>query len=247
MPFSFRKHIVPPVVGIVVMASVLGLLNGELLMAQWRYRTAERTTVSAVALPTPPPSAPAQAPDPNAPSELSIPAINVKAPIVFDEPSTNEGKVQMALRRGVVRYGQTGTPGQPGNTVILGHSSGQPWAPGDYKWIFTLLDKLQPGDHIQISYQGIEYIYKITGSEVVAPDNLSILTPTAGPTLTLVTCTPVGTSKNRLVVRATQISPVPTAAETGQTAKHIPQTPKQESLPGSDHSTSLWQSIRNRF
>lgn len=142
-------------------------------------------------------------PDPSVPAQLIIPAINVHAPIVFDEPSRAEWKVQVALRRGVLHYGDTAIPGQTtGNIVIFGHSSGVAWAPGNYKWVFTLLDKLRPGDQIEILYQNIPYTYVVADSLVVKPTDLAITAQTANPLLTLVTCTPVGTSTNRLIVQA---------------------------------------------
>src|SRR5262245_14037814 len=114
-PFSFRKHILPPVVGVLVMITVLGLLNGEYLLARWRYQSHGRNTVAAAPLQVQDtPEAPAPKPDPSAPSTLSIPVIDVTAPIVF-EPTTTEWKIQVALRSGVVHYANTGTPGQPGN------------------------------------------------------------------------------------------------------------------------------------
>jgi hypothetical protein len=84
-----------------------------------------------------------------------------------------------------------------------------PWTPGVYKFVFTLLDKLQAGDEIIVDYNGTRYIYRINSTEVVSPDNINVLKPTDPKkhSLELITCTPVGTSKNRLVVHAEQISP----------------------------------------
>jgi sortase A len=240
-PFSFRKHIVPPVIGVVVMATVFGLLNGEYLMARWRYQFTPRAVAAASVAAPPPTTAPAPKPDPSTPSELSIPTINVTAPIVF-EPSVSEGNIQHALRNGVVHYATTSVPGQPGNVVIIGHSSGQPWAPGNYKWIFTLLQKVHPGDHLYVSYQGISYVYDVTDSIIVEPNDVSVLNPTTEPTLSLITCTPVGTSKHRLVVHARQVSPKPITATNKKPATKPAST--KITLPGSDHSTSLWRSIR---
>lgn len=250
MPFSFRKHIVPPVAGVLVMAAVLGLLNGELIWARLHYSFTKRDSTAAIIVKQPPKAtdtpAPAPKPDPSKPASVIIPSIDVNAPVVFDEPATVEWKVQLALRRGTVHYGDTAVPGQSsGNVVIVGHSSGQPWAPGDYKWVFTLLDKVKVGDQVQINYQGIAYVYQVTDTVVVDPTDASVLAPTDKPTLSLVTCTPVGTSKNRLVVRAKQISPAPVTPKATEPAAKP--TPKKADLPGSDHTTSLWQSIKSWF
>ena len=94
--------------------------------------------------------------------------------------------------------------------VIFGHSSGQVWAPGDYKFIFTLLNKVAVNDAVYVDYNGTRYTYKVTGTEVVNPSDVKVLDQGTGHNLTLITCTPVGTSKSRLIVHAAQISPAPT-------------------------------------
>lgn len=234
--FSFKRHILPPLVGITVMGLVFVALNVQMLQAQVEYRFSKPAPVA-----TPVVQTALNKPDPNALSVITIPTIGVNAPIIFEE-STAEWKVQLALREGVDHFGGTANPGQFGNTVLFGHSSGQLWAPGNYKFVFTLLDKLQPGDQIYIDYQGNRYVYKVSSSEVILPTNLSVLNQkSARPALTLITCTPVGTSKNRLVVHAEQISPVP-----GKLKTPVPQlanTAKAEpKLPGAAHS-SIWHSL----
>lgn len=247
MPFSFKRHILPPLAGITAMALVMALLNVELVMARVRYQlaTPKQQTSSLVVAPAAETDAPK--PDPTAPSKIVIPAIEVDAPVIFDEPSTTEWKVQLALRRGVVHYGQTGMPGEPGNMVLIGHSSGAPWAPGDYKWVFTLLEKLEKGNEIKVSHQGIDYVYRVVNKQVVTPENLTVLDQTAHPMLSLITCTPVGTSKNRLVVQAEQISPALPKDKPAALAKPLEQDTKTQ-LPGaSDDSTSFWQATRDWF
>jgi sortase A len=241
MPFSFRKHILPPAVGIFAMLLVFAALNSELIVAEVRYRFAKRQPVANLVVPAQAsPTAVLPKPDPSKPSSITIPAISVNAPITF-EPSTADWQIQIDLRHGVVHYGPTAVPGQNGNVVIVGHSSGVAWAPGNYKWIFTLLNKLKTGDQIEISYQGINYVYQVTGSEVISPTDMSVLNQTSTPTLSVITCTPVGTSTNRLVIHAKQISPSPVKTM----AKPAPKlAPVAKDLPGgSDHSTSFWGSV----
>src|SRR5262249_21179842 len=124
---------------------------------------------------------------------ISIPKINVNAPVVY-EPSVNEAAVLKALVNGVVHYGTSVTPGQNGNMVIVGHSSNDWWQPGNYKFVFVLLDKLSVGDQFSINYQSHRYVYEVTNVKVVMPTDLSVLTNTPTPTATLITCTPPGTS-----------------------------------------------------
>lgn len=203
-PISFRHNILPPLLGIMLCLSMIGLFNSQWLVAQAQYRLTQPGPQAVAAIST-------EAPDPNS-VQLQIPSINVKAPVVYDEKSYQDEAVRVALRRGVVHYGNTAMPGQAGNIVVLGHSSGVAWAPGDYKFIFTLLDKLKPGDTILIDYKGTRYVFKVSDSKVVPPTDLSVLKQTSKPQLTLITCTPVGTSKNRLIVTADQVSPKPETA-----------------------------------
>lgn len=200
--FSFRHHILPPLLGLAFSALIYGLLNFPWLEAQGRYyvtRFSPVSNASSVA-----PVAPA-----SASSELIVPSINVKAPVIY-EASTNNATIAYDLRNGVVHYGSTALPGERGNVVIFGHSSGVAWAPGDYKFIFTLLNKLSPGQQITLHYQGTRYVYVVSGSQIVPPTDMTILNTNGMQSeLSLVTCTPVGTSKNRLVVHAKQLYPNP--------------------------------------
>ncbi len=142
---------------------------------------------------------------------INIPKINVSVPVIY-EPSIDEAKIQKDLEGGVVHYGNTAVPGQPGNSVIVGHSSNDWWEPGNYKFVFILLDKLAAGDNFSVNYNSVKYVYEVTSVTIVAPNDLSVIQPTPEPTITLITCTPPGTSWKRLIVKAKQVSPAPTTA-----------------------------------
>lgn len=147
---------------------------------------------------------------------IIIPKINVDAPVVYDVPSLEENVVQNKLKDGVVHYpipGASSTPGQTGNTVILGHSSNDVFDDGAYKFVFVQLDKLNKGDTFYLNYNGTRYTYSVTEKKVIEPTQVGELVIDNGkPLATLVTCTPPGTALKRLVVIAEQISPDPTSA-----------------------------------
>jgi sortase A len=166
---------------------------------------------------------------------ITIPKINVHAPVQY-EPSVAEANVQKALESGVVHYGNTAMPGQAGNSVIFGHSSNDWWEPGNFKFVFVLLDKLVPGDRFTVDYQSKRYTYEVTGSRVVLPTDLSVLTQTPEPTMTLITCTPPGTSWKRLVVTAKQVDPDPSRATSNTAA-----SAQKSALPGSP--SSFWDQM----
>lgn len=109
------------------------------------------------------------------------------------------GVSKQNLSDGVGHFPNTPLPGQLGNSALAGHRTTH-LAP------FYDLDKLEPGDEIEITtILGDAYVYIVTDSIVVTPSDYNVVTdsdPTKA-TLTLITCTPIGTSSHRLVVHAT--------------------------------------------
>ncbi len=145
-------------------------------------------------------------------NRISIPSLNVNAPIV--EPTlgvealqakdwgTLEDQIRSTLLQGVVHYPGTAEPGQTGNAFLTGHSSNVFWELSDYNTVFALLPQLEMGEDILINYKQKEYHYTVTAKREVTPDDVSILKQGNEKILTLVTCTPVGTTLKRLVVTA---------------------------------------------
>lgn len=146
---------------------------------------------------------------------LIIPKINVDVPALYDVGADYDSQMA-AMQKGVAHFsipGASSHPGEIGNTVLSGHSSNDLFDPGDYKFIFAQLDKLQNGDTIYANYQGKRYTYVVTKKEVVKPTEVNKLVYASDkPILTLITCTPLGTSLNRLLVTAEQVSPDPAKA-----------------------------------
>ena len=147
--------------------------------------------------------------------KIIIPKINVDAPVVYGAAPDVQSQ-RKAMEKGVAHFAVSGAsalPGQAGNVVLAGHSSNDAFAAGGYKFIFAQNEKLHKDDVIYLNYEGKRYTYKITGSEVVKPNEVSkIQTGTQKPMLTLVSCVPVGTADKRLLVYADQISPDPNTA-----------------------------------
>ncbi|HET8884153.1 MAG TPA: sortase [Candidatus Saccharimonadales bacterium] len=153
----------------------------------------------------------AVSPDP----KLIIPKINIDVPV--DYTATPDHESQMAaMENGVAYFGIPGAnskPGQIGNTVLSGHSSNDIIDAGNYKFIFAQLDRLTKNDTVYLNYGGVRYTYTVTKKEVVKPTQVGkLIYETDKPMLTLITCTPLGTSLNRLLVTAEQVSPSPSEA-----------------------------------
>lgn len=162
---------------------------------------------------------------------LIIPKINVDVPVQYDVGNDYASQMK-AMETGVAHFaipGANSHPGQIGNTAIAGHSSNDLLDKGDYKFIFAQLEKLVVGDTIYAHYNSKRYTYTITRMEVVQPNEVNkLIYPTDKPVMTLITCTPIGTALQRLLVTAEQVSPDPTTSDAAPTSDGTQTT----SIPG---------------
>ena len=149
-------------------------------------------------------------------AQLAIPRIGMKKATIVSGVTVDD------LRTGVGHFRNTPLPGQKGNVALAGHRTtfGGPF--GD-------LDQMQVGDPITFTNLfGEQYVYRVIGSSVVAPDDTTVLQDTPVPTLTLVTCTPKYTSTSRLIIRAV----LDVSASTGPLRESTPPAAgKPEPLP----------------
>ncbi len=133
---------------------------------------------------------------------LVIPKLNIRVPIVWNS-SADEATMLANLQKGVAHYGFTSLPNDKnGNVFVTGHSSYYWWDKGKYKTVFATISELVPGDQLFVQYQNRVYLYEMTDKKTVSPSDVSVTDPTPTPTLSLMTCVPVGTALNRLVVRS---------------------------------------------
>jgi sortase A len=147
----------------------------------------------------------------NVPPSVTVPKINIQIPIDFALTTSDEGTIEDALKSGAIHYPSSVLPGQNGNAAYFGHSSGNIFNNGKYKFAFTLLHNLTTGDLFYINYSGKTYAYRVFDRQIVPPTQVSVISDTRGKTATaaLITCDPPGLSTNRLVVWGEQISPDP--------------------------------------
>lgn len=123
-------------------------------------------------------------------NRLIIPKIGVDVQIV-------EGKNDKALLKGAWRIPESSTPDKDGNVVITGHRFR--YLPPN-NTTFYLLDKLVTGDEIIVLWEQKEYRFRVKESKVVTPEVVKIIDKTTKTILTLYTCTPLFTTRERLVV-----------------------------------------------
>ena len=158
---------------------------------------------TAVTPPRTPTSPPTVAPTVPAPAPggpvgiLSIPKLSLSMMVV-------EGTDAEQLRAGPGHYPGTPLPGQAGNAAIAGHRT-------TYLHPFYDLDKLVPGDTIDVLTGQGWFVYRVTGSQAVDPTDVAVVAPTPTPVLTLTTCNPRYSATQRLVVQAALVADVLTA------------------------------------
>ena len=166
---------------------------------------------------------------------LIIPKLNIDVPINFDVALTD---VMSAMNHGVAHYrisGASAYPGEIGNFVITGHSAGDVYSSNPYKYIFSGLERLEEGDLIYVNYNSTRYTYKVTGKQVIEPTNVeALVVQTDRPLITLVTCTPLGTSRYRLLVTGEQISPSYEGASTSESTVTVDDS--SDELPSNEPS-----------
>lgn len=157
-------------------------------------------------------------------NHIFIPSISTDAPITWMVENTSES-TSAALENGTIHLLGTAIPGTVGNVFITGHSSNYAWALGKYKSVFALLGKLSVGEMIYLKYQNKVYAYKVYEKDVIKPSDTSVLEQGKKSILTLMTCTPVGTSLNRLIIKSNQVYPDPnsnSSSNSSQTTSSLP-------------------------
>ena len=175
---------------------------------------------------------------PTAEPKLIIPKLNVDVPAHFNI-ANDTATIDNAMNHGVAQFkipGADALPGQVGNLVISGHSAGDIYSNNQYKFIFSGLERLQDNDLIYVNYNSVRYTYKVTKKQTVEPTDVAALVyPTSKPILTLITCTPLGSDRYRLLVTAEQVSPTyeEKAVSTPTT------TDSTTALPGNNTSSEL--------
>lgn len=108
-----------------------------------------------------------------------------------------EGTDAAALSKGPGHYEETPLPGQGGNAAFAGHRT-------MYGHPFRNLDQLLDGDLITVYTKDKKLTYRVIKVQLVVPKNVSVVAPTADSRLTLTTCAPVGSARQRLVITARQ-------------------------------------------
>jgi sortase A len=123
-------------------------------------------------------------------TKLYINSINVEGGI-FQGPDSR------TMDKGFWHFPASVYPGQQGNSVIISHRYLHiPPA----KDTFYNLDKVRKGDSIVVEQEDNQYRYIVSEVKVVEKNDVSVLQDSLDHQITLITCTPLWTSKQRLAV-----------------------------------------------
>jgi sortase A len=133
---------------------------------------------------------------------LKIDKLNIVVPIIENVDGADKKVYNQALKNGVAHYKGTALPGEGSNIFIFGHSSTYVGQGGDWGEIFKDLNNLESGDIISITFKGKEYFYKVVEKKIIKKTDVAVLNPTESEQLVLMTCWPIGTNKDRLIIIA---------------------------------------------
>lgn len=173
---------------------------------------------------------------------LMIPKLNIEVPIIMDSANDVQS-MQVAMLDGVANFKtsvSSAMPGQVGNFAVSGHSAGNVYdTRSRYKFIFSGLTRMEAGDMIYVDYNGSRYSYRVQGAVEVEPTNVEELAKISQnnpgkPMITLITCTPLGTSRYRLLVYGEQVYPDYSGASTAAEVEAV----EGESMEATQNSAS---------
>jgi sortase A len=125
---------------------------------------------------------------------LDLPRLKLSTPVI-------EGDDDGTLERAVGHLPDTPLPWEGGNSAMAGHRDG----------LFRPLKNVKVGDEIRFRTTQEEFRYRVTGTSIVAPDDVSVLESTGQASLTLITCYPfhyVGAAPKRFIVHAQREQPL---------------------------------------
>jgi LPXTG-site transpeptidase (sortase) family protein len=123
---------------------------------------------------------------------LVIPKIGVSTVLV-------EGVGRGDLREGPGHWPETPLPGMGGNFVVSGHRT-------TYGGPFFKLDRLKPGDEIQLILPYAAATYRVSRTMIVLPTQTEVVAQRGKEELSLATCHPIYSARQRLVVQADMTS-----------------------------------------
>ena len=156
---------------------------------------------------------------------IEIPDIGVERTVV-------EGVSVADLKKGPGHYPGTPLPGQVGNAAIAGHRT-------TYGAPFFRLNELEKGDEILVRTLQGEFTYLVEELKVVKPTQVDVLDPTMDARLTLTTCNPRYSARERLIVTALLAEESEPAPPTLRSTTERTELPAEPDEPDEDEAPAV--------
>ncbi len=136
---------------------------------------------------------------------IYIPKIKTNAKVIPNVNPFDKLDYEKALENGIAHAKGTAFPNQNGNVFLFAHSAVNFYEQRKYNIYFYLLNELNPGDPIYISYQNKMYNYTVLDTKIVEANETKYMGKYLDQdTLTLMSCWPSGTNWKRFIVTATR-------------------------------------------
>ncbi len=140
------------------------------------------------------PGVPATAPTIDAVPE-GEPTARIIIPKIGVDKIVVEGVALPDLKKGPGHYPDSPLPGQEGNAAIAGHRT-------TYGAPFNRIDELVAGDEITVETVQGEFTYRVTEQLIVSPSQVDVLEDKGDNRLTLTSCHPKYSARQRIIVVA---------------------------------------------
>lgn len=124
---------------------------------------------------------------------LTIPKIGLDGVVVY------QGVDVETLKKGPGHMERTPLPGQPGNAVISGHRT-------TYGRPFFDFDLLAVGDRVEVETATGTHVYEVRETLIVDPTDVWVTDPRPGGWLTMTTCNPKFSARERLIIFAEMVA-----------------------------------------
>ncbi len=145
--------------------------------------------------------------------KMEVPSLGIEVPVYlpsrryWDRQQWNllEEQMQVGMNQGTVAYPHSVDPGMRGALLIAGHSSPPTESAKQSAFgnVFEKLPDITIGSSIFLDTDEGRMEYIVERTEIVSPEETDLLTQEYGSAqLKLITCFPVGTTKDRFVVVA---------------------------------------------
>lgn len=139
------------------------------------------------------------------PDTITIKALD-RTVKVLNPTSNSIAVLDEALLSGVVRHPDSADFSEPGNILILGHSS---YLPNVFNKNFQALNGIQElswGDSITVASSDTEYVYQVDRVYKAKAAAVEVPVTKGVAKLTLVTCNSFGAKEDRFIVEATLVN-----------------------------------------